>query len=291
MLSLSAILSNLLALATSLRAAGATPSIQPRAGPAQTTPYTDVNTGISFLGWADGTGYQFGIVLPKDPKSTDFIVQLISPLRNGAGWVGIDFGSTMVGHLMIVAWPNSGTVMIAPRISTAQSEDDTKLYTANPISLSPIAKGTFVNSTHVSATFICGGGAAGGTVFGFAYSFIPVDSPKDVNTRISDHTLEEEPYGTMQVVLADAQSDKYASYAALATKAAGGSATPTVSATAKTKSATTTATAAQPASSASWQGTGANGTALVVMLWIMAFALGAVGIVCLLTVLSMVICL
>ncbi|KAK3682189.1 hypothetical protein B0T22DRAFT_352068, partial [Podospora appendiculata] len=203
--------------------------------------YTDVNTGISFVGWADGTGYQFGMVMPKEPKATEFIVQLASPLKNGVGWAGIDFASTMVGHLMIVAWPNGGTVMMAPRISTAESEDDTKPYTANPISLTPIPKGTFVNATHVSATFICGGcvnqdsfslsgAAAGGTtnkrkqqatsgtgtVFGFAYSWIPVDSPGNVNTRISDHTLEGEPYGTLQVVLADAQSDKYASYAALA---------------------------------------------------------------------------
>ncbi|KAK3395247.1 hypothetical protein B0H63DRAFT_371410, partial [Podospora didyma] len=193
--------------------------------------YTDVNTGISFYGWSDSTGYRFGMVMPQQTQS-DFIVQLVSPLNsNGAGWAGIDFGASMVGPLQIVAWPNGkDTVVVAPRVSAGYKARDTTPYSATAITVTPIAKGTFVNATHVSATFVCGGcinkdsfsaadvitGSDGSRSFSFAYSLVAVPDPTNINTGISDHTSQGEPYGSFAVSLKDAQSAQYTTFAALA---------------------------------------------------------------------------
>lgn len=39
--------------------------------------YTDVNTGITFQGYEDTTGFQFGMAVPTTPAS-DFIGQMVS---------------------------------------------------------------------------------------------------------------------------------------------------------------------------------------------------------------------
>jgi len=188
----------------------------------QAKQYKDANTGITFLGFADGTGYQFGMAMPQSP-ATDFIAQLVSPLKNGAGWAGIDFGESMTGHLMVVAWPNGNKVMVAPRIASGYDISQTTPYTQRSLNLTQIPKGSFVNGTHVSATFICGGcigtdafakGDDSG-VFAFAYSSVGVSNPSDVGTQISDHTSNNEPYGPFNVKFTDAKSSQYDTWAAL----------------------------------------------------------------------------
>jgi len=44
---------------------------------AQTSAYTDADTGINFQGYKDATGFRFGLVVPEDPIS-DFIGQMVS---------------------------------------------------------------------------------------------------------------------------------------------------------------------------------------------------------------------
>ncbi|KAH8897190.1 CBD9-like protein [Thozetella sp. PMI_491] len=207
------------------------------------SPYTDTHTGILFQGFQDGTGYQFGIAMPKTPSS-DFIVQLMSPLTNGAGWAGVDFGSTMSNFLLLVAWPNGNDVMISPRYARGYAQSDTVVYTANPITLQPIAKGTFVNGTHVAATFVCQGcinadsfaASAQGETFAYAYSSVAVNSPSNPSTLLSDHTAHGEPYGSFSIALTQAYSDQYPTWAALAatgsTSASAGGATATATKTA-----------------------------------------------------------
>lgn len=43
---------------------------------AQTSSYTDANTGITFEGYQDMTGFLFGLAVPEDPVS-DFIGQIV----------------------------------------------------------------------------------------------------------------------------------------------------------------------------------------------------------------------
>ncbi|KAK3938669.1 hypothetical protein QBC46DRAFT_225807, partial [Diplogelasinospora grovesii] len=200
------------------------------------TPYSDASTGISFpAGFHDPSGYQFGMVLPSSGSSTDMIIQLVSPLKDGGGWAGVDFGDSMTGRLLLVAWPNgkgsdSNGVTVAPRIANGYKQADTVAYTANPVTLTTIAKGTFVNATHVSATFVCKGcmtsdslTTSGGTQsLSYAYSLLANPNPGDVNTMISDHTTQNEPYGGFDVDLAAAQSSQYASYAAMVSAGNGG---------------------------------------------------------------------
>jgi hypothetical protein len=53
---------------------------------AQSTAYTDANTGIDFQQYADTTGVSFGIAIPETPAS-DFIGQMVrTMLLNPVGY-------------------------------------------------------------------------------------------------------------------------------------------------------------------------------------------------------------
>ncbi|GAB1316292.1 hypothetical protein MFIFM68171_06502 [Madurella fahalii] len=192
----------------------------------QTGTYTDVDTGIRLYGNLLSNGYRFGMVMPKEP-TTDFIVQLVSPLLNGVGWGGISFQSSMRGPLLLVAWPDGDKVMTAPRVATGYTPSSVVPYTANPISLIPIQQGTFVNNTHVSSTFLCGGcinqdsfdpawSNTGSVFFSYAYSQTTVKSPSNIDTALSAHTGKGGGYAAFRVELSEAASEKYEKYAALA---------------------------------------------------------------------------
>lgn len=217
--------------------------------------YTDSETNITFLGYApSNTNFKFGMALPSSP-TTDLIAQIISPLNDdGAGYGAIDFGSAMEGFLMIAAWPDSsGAVQVSPRIATGyEVSNGANLYTASNITITPIESGTFVNDTHVVATFVCGGcivadsfksavtkGSASAT-FSYAYSLTAVSDPSDVDTQLSDHTLKGELYGPFDVTLKSAESSQYESWVAL-TKAATGTATASAGASGATSTAAASA--------------------------------------------------
>lgn len=70
----------------------------------QTSPhYTEIHTGITFYGPVLSNGFRFGMVMPEQP-TTDFILQLESPLKDGAGWGGVTLGISMIGPLILVTW-------------------------------------------------------------------------------------------------------------------------------------------------------------------------------------------
>lgn len=264
-------------------------------GVPQATKYIDSNSNITFLGYAN-KGYNFGMVLPSDPKD-DLIVQLVSPLKDGGGWGGIDFGASMTGPLMVVAWPNTAkanTVMISPRVATGyEIANGANAYKSNPITITQIPDGTFVNDTHVSATFVCGGclnadsfGAANKTAtFGYAYAYDPVADPADPDTKLSDHTANGEPYGAFGVTVAQAQSSEYSTWAAMTqsavaasgTAAAGASATGGAAAPAETGSSSSSSSSSSSgggSSSSSSDYADASGLSLGAI-----FALVGVGLV------------
>ncbi|CAJ2511151.1 Uu.00g067760.m01.CDS01 [Anthostomella pinea] len=181
--------------------------------------YTDDNTGISFSGYFDGEGYTIGLAMPENP-STDLIAQIVSPLKDGEGWGGFDFGVSMAGYLLIVAWPNGDDVVLSPRMATGYTTPSA--YTGN-VTLTPIADGTFINSTHLSATFLCAGCITGNSdsfsanetnaVFAYAYSTTAVTDPTDSSTELSYHTAGYSAFG---MTLAYAKSADYDTWAAMA---------------------------------------------------------------------------
>ncbi|KAK7916941.1 hypothetical protein PG985_010549 [Apiospora marii] len=185
---------------------------------AGTLKYTDANTGISFSGYSDEKGLKVGLALPETPDK-DLIMQIVGPAKDGAGWAGFDFSSSMTGKMLVVAWPNGKNVMLSPRIATGYVTPSA--YTATDVKLSPIPKGTFVNDTHYSATFLCAGcinkdtfsAADTDGVFAYAYSTTAVTTPTDTSSALSYHAAGFSGFG---MSLADAKSADYAKWAATA---------------------------------------------------------------------------
>ncbi|KAH9905464.1 hypothetical protein F4778DRAFT_709125 [Xylariomycetidae sp. FL2044] len=181
--------------------------------------YTDSNTGISFSGYYDGEGFTCGIALPESP-STDVIGQIVAPLTDGAGWAGLDFGVSMAEYLLIVAWPNDDQVMLSPRIATTYA---TPAVYSGDVTLSPISSGTFVNSTHYSATFLCAGCLTGGSdsfdadgdtaTLAYAYASTSPSDPSDSSTALTYHDAGFSGFG---MNLAAAKSADYETWAAMA---------------------------------------------------------------------------
>lgn len=193
----------------------------PAAAQDTTAPFTDPNTGIDFQAYTDDAlGYQFGIALPET-VTTEFIGQLVVPLNGTAGWAGVSFGEHMVGPLLLAAWQNAGSVMSSFRHASAYAQPP--IYSNTSISMSPIPDGTFVNSTHASLTFVCAGcvdaalsfaPGASETVMAYAISYTSPQNPGSAAANLSFHGAG---YGQFTVLLSDAQSPDYESWAALAT--------------------------------------------------------------------------
>lgn len=196
-------------------------------------PYTDPKTGITFeTNFAsDVEGFSFGMVLPET-ITTDFIGQLVVPLTNGSGWGGVSLGGAMTEHLMFVAWPNGDEVMTSFRLATSYANPG--VYSNGTVTALPIANGTFVNSTHLSSTFVCRGCIIGGTttfaatdsapVIGYAVSTSNPTTVSDAATALVYHDAGSNEYGFSTT---SAQSASYATWASWGTAAAAGSSTGT----------------------------------------------------------------
>jgi hypothetical protein len=71
-------------------------------------PYTDTKSGITFNTLQHGSGLFFGLALPLNSSSTDFIATIGG---QGTGWSGVSLGGGMLNKLLIVAWPNAQTAV------------------------------------------------------------------------------------------------------------------------------------------------------------------------------------
>lgn len=116
--------------------------------------------------------------------------------------------------------------------------------------MSTIEKGTYVNSTHFSYTFLCSGCITGdvlsfsntatGGVFGWAYSDSAVTTPSSVSSALSYHSAG---YGEFAVNFTIAESAQYSTWAAMAsTSSSSNSTTTTISGTNSTSTANITTT-------------------------------------------------
>lgn len=186
--------------------------------------YTDANTGIDFQQYsANGGAFQFGIALPETIES-DFIGQLVVPITETGGWGAVSLAGSMLNHLLLVAWANGDEVVSTFR--TASAYANPAVYDATEVNALPIEKGTFVNSTHFSFTFLCEGCIVGGTttfkptdetpVFGWALSAEDPTTPSDPASELPYHGAG---FGLYGVPAAKAQSAKFEEWAAMASKA------------------------------------------------------------------------
>ncbi|KAL9105921.1 MAG: hypothetical protein Q9227_008981 [Pyrenula ochraceoflavens] len=194
------------------------------------TDYTDTNTGISFQRYFENAqatgGYSFGIALPQNP-TTDFIGQLVVPLNSTQGWGAVSLGGSMTGSLLFAVWANGQDVVPTFRMATAYASPD--VYSGNATT-SPIAKGTFVNTTHLSYTFVCGNCILGNLqtfastdaqyTLGYAVSGTNPTDPTDSASELSYHA---EAYGEYSMALSNATSADYDMWAAMASAATTGS--------------------------------------------------------------------
>lgn len=184
--------------------------------------YTDPNTGIDFQTYfASDVEYSFGLALPETIE-TDFIGQMVVPLTDSAGWGGVSLGGAMVNKLLVVAWPGSSSDVVAS-LRTATSYANPDVFSNSSVSLLPIANGTFVNSTHLSYTFLCQGCIIGGTTTFAATDETPVlgyavssTDPTDVSDSSTALTYHDAGFGEYGVVAASAQSANFETWASWA---------------------------------------------------------------------------
>lgn len=114
-------------------------------------PYTDAKSGITFNAYIDRTsGYFFGIALPSNTTGNqDFIATIGS---KGTGYAGASLGGGMLGKLLVLAWPNGQTVVSSFRKTANYGSP---AVATGAFTQTPIANGTYVNSTHWTYTFLC----------------------------------------------------------------------------------------------------------------------------------------
>ncbi|KAM0143527.1 hypothetical protein ACHAO1_000628 [Botrytis cinerea] len=195
--------------------------------------YTDANTGIEFQQYQDSSiGYSFGIAVPENP-TTDFIGQLVVPLASGAGWGALSMGAGMTNKLLFVAWPNGKEIQSSFRYATGYSNPD--VYTASTVAALPIANGTFINSTHLSYTFVCQSCVIGGTTtfdassvlatLGYAVSSSTPTTPSSSGSALSYHDVGANIYNLNLTAAKSAQYSTWASWASAATTPSGGNST------------------------------------------------------------------
>ncbi|KAH8654467.1 hypothetical protein BGZ60DRAFT_532836 [Tricladium varicosporioides] len=196
------------------------PAILATTATAQTasSAYTDAKTGISYQAFSNAN-ILFGVALDTNGTQTDFIGTIVA---KGKGWAGVSLGGPMVGKLLIAAWPNSNAVVSTFRKATAKSNPPAA---TGSFTMTPIASGTFVNTTHFSYTFLCKGCIlADGTTFkasgaaetiGWAHSTTAPTTPASASSALNHHSSE----GTVKVNVAGAQSAKFGTWAALASPA------------------------------------------------------------------------
>ncbi|CAL3969300.1 unnamed protein product [Diplocarpon coronariae] len=211
----------------------------------QSSAYTDPNTGITFQGKTDTTGFSFGMAAPTTVGS-DFIGQMVVPIT--AGYGGITLTGSMTGSLLVVAWPNEGKVVASFRQTSGYSSP--AVYTNSALSLSPIANGTFVNGTHTSYTFLCGGCIMGNAltfqastaniIIGWSFSRTAPTSPS--SAELATFVYHEAGFGSFGLAMTSATSADYPTWASYATAASPGSGNSTTTAPSGNSTCTATST-------------------------------------------------
>lgn len=187
----------------------------------RTSAYNDPNTGIDFQRYSS-SGYSFGLTIPET-LGTDFIGQMVIPLEEGsAGWGAVSLRGGMLNGILFCAWANGEDIVTSFRLGGAYSNPD--VYDATELQALPIANGTFVNSTHLSYTFLCQDClvegktslATASPVFGWAFSD---ESPATVSDPASALNYHAAGFGQFGIDVDSAKSANYEQWAAWASEA------------------------------------------------------------------------
>ncbi|KAJ6567724.1 cellobiose dehydrogenase [Mycena vulgaris] len=160
------------------------------------TQFTDPDNGITFWGITDVVhsvtyGYVFPPLATSGANPNEYIATIVSPLANA--WSGYSLSGSMIGSLLVAAWPNNGKIVFTTRYATGNILPD--VYTGPVITTLP---NSYVNSTHWKWVFRCqnctswtGGSmdpSAPAAVPAWSASTIPVDNPADPGTSMVQHT-------------------------------------------------------------------------------------------------------
>ncbi|KAF4456326.1 cellobiose dehydrogenase [Fusarium albosuccineum] len=193
---------------------------------AQSTAYTDDNTGITFQSWTDPkSNFTFGIALPENP-TTDFIGQFSAPITEG--YASLSLGSSMAKKILIVAWPNGEKVVSSLRKATGYTNPD--VLDDSTVVIKPIEKGTTVGASSFTFTFLCEGcikddgssftASDDPGILGFAVSSTALTTPSDASGALNYH---DAGFGGFSLDLAAAQSSKFSTWSAMASDDTSGS--------------------------------------------------------------------
>ncbi|KAF1957135.1 CBD9-like protein [Byssothecium circinans] len=188
------------------------PALLPLAAAQSPAPYTDAKSGITFSTFTHTSGYFFGLALPlanTTTSSTDFIATIGG---KGTGWSGVSLGGKMLGKLLIVAWPNGQSVLGSFRKTANYGSPAVATGT---FTQSPIANGTYTNTTHWTYTFLCRSCVlTDGTTFlptdtkpslGYAVNAAAPAQKTNPASTVTKHTAQ----GTVVWDLAAARSERF----------------------------------------------------------------------------------
>ncbi|WYZ46704.1 hypothetical protein EsH8_IX_000929 [Colletotrichum jinshuiense] len=175
------------------------------------TAYTDPQTGIDFQRYLPSSyPYSFGIAIPET-IGTDFIGQMVVPISEKGNWGAVSLKGGMLNGLLFVAWADGEDIKTSFRLGSAYANPD--VYTATEVTATPIANGTFVNSTHFSYTFLCEGCINDKTsltgdspILGWAYSDTSPSPASDSTAALNYHSAG---FGQFGLDIASAKSAKF----------------------------------------------------------------------------------
>lgn len=179
--------------------------------------WTDSASGIKFS-YYETDGMAFGVALPETVGS-DFIGYIASDSIDG--YAAMSMTGEMTSALLICAWADGDGIVASLREATGYSNPP-EINNAS-MGIYEIAKGTQVNSTGWSLTFLCKGcitgesnsfaASAAEQVFGYAKSTTALTSTTSSDTTLNYHTAA---FGEYAHGLTDAKSADYATWAAMA---------------------------------------------------------------------------
>ncbi|TDZ15951.1 Cellobiose dehydrogenase [Colletotrichum orbiculare MAFF 240422] len=174
--------------------------------------FSDPQTGIDFQRYLPASyPYSFGIAVPET-VGADFIGQLVVPISEKGNWGAVSLKGGMLNGLLFVAWADGEDIKTSFRLGSAYSNPD--VYDATKVSATPIANGTFVNSTHFSYTFLCEGCiiadktslTSESPILGWAFSDANPTDPSDATSALNYHSAG---FGQFGLNIAEAKSAKF----------------------------------------------------------------------------------
>ncbi|KAL0932731.1 uncharacterized protein CTRU02_211694 [Colletotrichum truncatum] len=181
--------------------------------------YTDPQTGIDFQRYKpDSYPYSFGIAVPET-TGTDFIGQMVVPISEKGNWGAVSLKGGMLNSLLFVAWADGEDIKTSFRMGSAYSNPD--VYTATKVTATPIANGTFVNSTHFSYTFLCEGCVIAdkttltgeSPILGWAFSDTSPTTPSDPSSALNYHSAGFGQFGLDIAAAKSAKFEEWSKYA------------------------------------------------------------------------------